>query len=299
VIGGGFLAYGLFISIYRLSSFPKKRAAYVGAAITSAIVFLGSAPLLVPWLGAYGAAVCVINGFMVAAVGLTFLSQRGPTPLEIEWVRIAKCFLLAGVALVIARVLGPAVGGAGDLAIEGSAVVFYVVGLFLTGAISKEDRKAAGRFFRLILPSRWTRSPEMEAGLRELGPENVSVLEKLIVRGWTPSKLVHPPEARPGEVEARIVGLIRRLDGGSEPTEHDARIGEYLFDEMTIAEHDELGRSLWEEDVDPEDLHSLEGVVHKLHSLPKRSWADAGANGGPAHEEPRRGPRRLLAGLRR
>src|SRR3954462_4733003 len=34
LIGGGFLSYGLFISIYRLSSFPKKRAAYVGAAIT-------------------------------------------------------------------------------------------------------------------------------------------------------------------------------------------------------------------------------------------------------------------------
>jgi O-antigen/teichoic acid export membrane protein len=299
LIGGGFLSYGLFISVYRLSAFPKKRAAYVGAAITSAVVFLASAPLFVPWWGAYGAALCVINGFLVSALGLTVLSQRGPTPLEIEWVRIAKCFLLAGLALVIARVLGPAVGGTGDLLIEAGAVVLYIVGLFVIGVITKEDREAGRRFVRLILPSRWVRAPEIEDGLRRLGPENVTALEKVIVEGWSPSMLVHPLDARPGETEAHVVGLLRRLDDDSEPTEHDARIGEYLFEEMTIAEHDELGRSLWEEDVEPEDLHSLEAVIRKLNGLPKRSWAEAGANGGPAQEDSRRGRGRRLAGLRR
>lgn len=301
VIGGGFLSYGLFVSIYRLSAFPKKRGAYVGAAILSAIVFLGSAPLLVPWLGAYGAAVCVINGFVVAAAGLTVLSQRGPTPLEIEWRRIGGCFALATVCLVIARVGGPMVGGTGDLLIEAGAVVLYIVGLFVTGVINKQDREAARRLFRLILPSRWTRAPEFEAELKQLGPENVTALEKLVVQHWTPSMLGGPLDARPGEVEAQMVALLRRLDvdGDNEPTEHDARIGEYLFDNMTIAEHDELGRSLWEEDVDPEELHALEGVIRKLRGLPKRSWAEAGANGGPVREESRRGPGRLLAALRR
>jgi O-antigen/teichoic acid export membrane protein len=300
LLGGGFLAYGLFISVYRLSSFPRKRAAYVGAAITSAIVFLGSAPIFVPWLGAYGAALCVINGFVVAAAGLTYLSQRGPTPLEIEWRRIAGCFALASVAVAIARVLGPAVGGTGDLLIEAAAVVLYIVGLFVTGVITSEDREAARRLFRMILPSRWVRSPEIEDGLRQLGPENVTALEKIIVRGWTPSMLVHPLDARPGETEARMVALLRRLEEDSEPTEHDARIGEYLFEDMTIAEHDELGRTLWEEDeVDPADLHSLESLIRKLHGLPKRAWAQAGANGGPAREESRRGAGRLLAAFRR
>jgi O-antigen/teichoic acid export membrane protein len=299
VIGGGFLAYGLFICVYRLSAFPKKRGLYVAAAIASAVVFVGSAPIFVPWLGAYGAAVCVINGFVVAALGLTYFSQRGPTPLEIEWVRIAKCFALSGLALVVARVLGPAVGGTGDLAVESGAVLLYIAGLFVFGVIGKEDREAARRFFRLILPSRWVRSPEIEDGLRRLGPENVTALQMVIVKGWTPTMLVHPVDAGPGESEAHLVSLLRSLDDDSEPTEHDARIGEYLFDQMTIAEHDELGRSLWEEDVEPEDLHSLEGVLRKLRGLSKRSWAQAGANGGPAQEESRRGRGRLLAGLRR
>ena len=80
VIGGGFLAYGLFISVYRLSAFPKKRAAYVGAAITSAIVSWDPRRSSFRGWGADGAAVCVINGFGVSALGLTDLSQRGPTP---------------------------------------------------------------------------------------------------------------------------------------------------------------------------------------------------------------------------
>jgi O-antigen/teichoic acid export membrane protein len=290
LLGGGFLSYGLFICVYRLSAFPRKRMWYVVAAIASAAVFLASAPLFVPWLGAYGAAVCVINGFVVAAGLLTFYSQRGPTPLEIEWRRIASCFALAGGSLVVARVLGPAVGGNADLGIEAAGVVLYVVGLFATGVISKEDREAGRRFFRLILPSRWTRSPELEDGLRALGPENVTSLERLIVQRWTPSMLAGPIDARPGEIEARMVALLRRLDtdGDDESTEHDARIGEYLFDDMTIAEHDELGRSLWEEDVDPAEIHALEAIVRKLRGLKKKAWIEAGANGGPAREEPRR-----------
>jgi hypothetical protein len=174
-----------------------------------------------------------------------------------------------------------------------------VIGLFVAGVITKQDREGGRHLFRLILPSRWVRSPEIEDGLRKLGPENVTALQKVIVKGWTPSMLVHPLDSRPGESETQLVGLLRKLEGDSEPTEHDARIGEYLFDEMTIAEHDELGRSLWEEDVEPEDIHLLEGVVRKLRGLPKRSWAEAGANGGPVHDESRRGPGRLLAGLRR
>jgi O-antigen/teichoic acid export membrane protein len=301
LIGGGFLSYGLFICVYRLSAFPRKRFWYVAAAIASAAIFLGSAPIFVPWLGAYGAAVCVINGFVAAAMLLTYFSQRGPTPLEIEWRRIASCFALAGVSLVVARVLGPAVGGNADLGIEAAGVVLYVVALFATGVINKEDREAGRRFFRLILPSRWTRSPEIEDGLRALGPENVTSLERLIVQRWTPSRLAAPIDARPGEIEARMVALLRKLDvdGEDEPTEHDARIGEYLFDEMTIAEHDELGRSLWEEDVDPSDIHALEALVRKLRGLPKRAWADAGANGGPAREESRRFRIRRPAAFRR
>jgi O-antigen/teichoic acid export membrane protein len=301
LLGGGFLAYGLFISVYRLSAFPKKRMAYIGAAVTSAVVFLASAPIFVPWLDAYGAALCVINGFVVAAIGLTILSQRGPTPLEIEWGRIAGCFALAGGCLAIARVLGPAVGGNGQSAIEATAVVLYVIGLFVTGVINKDDREAGRRFFRMLVPSRWSRSKELEDGVRQLPPGYVAALEKVVVQGWSPKRLANQIGMDESRTAARIVGLLRRLDEDSEPTEHDAQIGEYLFEDMTIAEHDEMGRTLWEEeDVDPADLHSLEAVIHQLQGLPKKVWAEAGVNGdGAASLESRGGRARLRAAFRR
>jgi O-antigen/teichoic acid export membrane protein len=287
LLGGAFLAYGLLISIYRLSAFPRKQMAYVGAAIASALGFLASAPLFVPWLGAYGAALSVITGFTIGVSGLTYLSQRGPTPLEIEWGRIAAAGALAGVCLTIARVAGPAVGGDWQPVIEISAVALYIVGLLLTGVISRQDREAARRLVRQVVPTRWARTPELEEGVRQLPPGYVSALEKVVVDGWSPDRLARHLGMDSEKTSARLVGLLRRLDGESEPTEHDARIGEYLFDEMTIAEHDEMGRSLWEEHVEPADIHSLEGLVRKLRGLPKKIWAEAGVNGGP-DDRPRR-----------
>jgi O-antigen/teichoic acid export membrane protein len=287
LLGGAFLAYGLFISIYRLSSFPRKQMAYIGAAITSALVFLASAPLFVPWFGAYGAALSVINGFAVGAAGLIYLSQRGPTPLEIEWGRIAGAMALAGVCLTIARVGGPAAGGDWQPVIEAAAVVLYIAALLLTGVITQQDREAARRLVRQVVPSRWARSPEIEEGIRQLPPGYVSALEKVIVQGWSPSRLAAHIGLDTQKTSARLVGLLRRLEGESDPTEHDARIGEYLFDEMTIAEHDEMGRSLWEEDVEPADIHSLEGLVRKLQGLPNKVWVEAGVNGAAASESRR------------
>ena len=299
LLGGAFLTYGLLISIYRLSAFPRKQYAYIGAAITSAIVFLASAPLFVPWLGAYGAALSVITGFTVGAAGLAYLSQRGPTPLEIEWGRIAGALALAGVCLTIARVGGPAAGGDWQPVIEISAVLLYIAGLLLTGVINQQDREAARRLVRMVLPSRWVRSPELEERVRELPPGSVSALQRVVVEGWSPSKLADRLNLDQDKTSARLVGVLRRLDEDSEPTEHDARIGEYLFEEMTIAEHDEMGRSLWEEDVEPADIHSLEGVVRKLTALPKKFWAEAGVNGDQTGAESRRWRLRRPALFRR
>jgi hypothetical protein len=191
------------------------------------------------------------------------------------------------VCLTIARVGGPAAGGDWQPVIEAAAVVLYIAALLLTGVITQQDREAARRLVRQVVPSRWARSPEIEEGIRQLPPGYVSALEKVIVQGWSPSRLAAHIGLDTQKTSARLVGLLRRLEGESDPTEHDARIGEYLFDEMTIAEHDEMGRSLWEEDVEPADIHSLEGLVRKLQGLPNKVWVEAGVNGAAASESRR------------
>jgi hypothetical protein len=148
------------------------------------------------------------------------------------------------------------------------------------------------------MPSRWVRSPELEERVRQLPPGSVAALQRVVVEGWPPSKLADRLHLDQERTSARLVGLLRGLDEDSEPTEHDARIGEYLFEDMTIAEHDEMGRTLWEEDVEPADIHSLEGVVRKLATMPKKVWAEAGVNNQDG-AEPRRGRLRRPALFRR
>ena len=180
-LADGLLAYGLFISVYRLSAFPRKRLAYMGAAISAAAGFLATAPLWVPLFWGLGAALSVISGFAVAVSILTYLSQHGPEPLKIEWARIAQGLLLGGACVAIARVFGPMAGPWRPL-VECGAIVLYIAGLFVTGIFSKEDRQAIRRVARQVLPQRWSRRPEIEERVRALPSDEVAVL-RLIVSG--------------------------------------------------------------------------------------------------------------------
>jgi O-antigen/teichoic acid export membrane protein len=309
LLGVAFLSYGMFISVYRLSAFPKKRAAYIGTAILSAVGFLASAPLLVPLFGAYGAALAVIFGFVVGGTGLTYLSQRGPNPLEIEYGRIAAGLALAGVCIAIARVLGP-LSGSWDPAVEWLAVALYTVGLFVTGIVGDEDRQAVGRVLHQVLPQSLWRAPDVEQRLRALPAEQASALEAIVLRGAPIDRLAEAG-SRNGSAETRLISLLDGIAGepparlkppeegedASEgedapegeaapegpPPDQDQRIAAYLVSEMPVAEHDEMGRTLWGEGVDPEYLHALEEAVTGLRRLPKRVWAEVRRDGGAEH----------------
>jgi O-antigen/teichoic acid export membrane protein len=317
LLGTAFLAYGLFISVYRLSTFPRKRLAYIGAAISAAVGFLATAPLWVPLFGAYGAALSVISGFAVAVSIMTYLSQRGPEPLEIEWARIAGGLLLGGACVAVARVFGPMAGPWQPL-VETGAVVLYVVGLFVTGIFSKEDRQAIRRVAGQLMPKR---SPaEIEERVRALPPEDAAALRLILRRAGSMESvaLVATTETIGGET--RLISVLDRIagvslepaasnengdsdteapaesgvsdDGGAAEAEagseaaplpgRDRQIIIYLFARMPGAERDEMGRTLWASGVDPEYLHSIEHAVEGLRRLPKRVWAEARTSSGRA-----------------
>ena len=60
------------------------------------------------------------------------------------------------------------------------------------------------------------------------------------------------------------MGLLRRLTREHEPTEHDARIGLYIFSGASVAERDAMFRELVREEVDAGDVHLLEAAVEEL-----------------------------------
>jgi O-antigen/teichoic acid export membrane protein len=298
LLGTAFLSYGLFISVYRLSNFPRKRIAYMGAAISAALGFLATAPLWVPLFGAYGAALSVISGFAVAVSILTYLSQRGPEPLEIEWARIAKGLLLAGACVAIARVFGP-MAGPWRPVLECGAVTLYVVGLFVAGIFSREDRESIRRVARQVMPGRL---PEIEERLHALPPEDAAALRAIVASAGSMDSvaLVSTTETIGGE--AHLISVLDRVadvslqspaSAGQDASEaddadQDRRIVIYLFAKMPGAERDEMGRTLWAGGVDPEYLHSIEHTVAGLRRLPNRVWPDGRSFSGPHSTRGRR-----------
>ena len=164
LMGGAFLSYGLLISVYRLSNFPRKRAFYIGAALTSAVVFLLAAMVLVPWLEAYGAGAAVIVGFAVGAGVMIYFSQHGEYPLEIEWRRLGAGLLIAGFCLLISRGIGPRVGS-WQPAVELAAFLIYPLALTVFGVISRRPaRHRPGAGGRPTLAPARRRGPDPGGG---------------------------------------------------------------------------------------------------------------------------------------
>ncbi len=294
LMGGAFLSYGLLISVYRLSNFPRKRAFYIGAAFTSAVVFLLAAMVLVPWLEAYGAGAAVIVGFAVGAGVMIYFSQHGEYPLEIEWRRLGAGLLIAGFCLLLSRGVGPRVGS-WQPAVELAAFLIYPLALTVFGVISRDDRHAIGRVLGGIVP--WRRhAAEVQTQVEALPARDLAALQMTVVGRWPPEKVAAELGADPEQTQLHLVSLLRRVGDAGAATEHDGQIARYMFTAMPVAEHDELGRSLWAEKVDPEDLHTLERVLEDLRRLPKRTWTDAGADEiaiMPIDGESRRGLGRL------
>jgi O-antigen/teichoic acid export membrane protein len=281
LMGAAFLSYGLLVAVYRLCDLPKKYVFYVGAAITSAVVFLASALLFVPWLGAYGAGLSVITGFLTGAAIMTYASQHGPHPLQIEWGRVAAGFAMGGGCIAMARALGP-LAGSWRPVVELVALAIYPIALLRLGIISDEDRGAVARVIRQLLPKR-SRSPEIEDRVRSLGPDAALALEMVAVQRSSAARVADRLGIQVDETEVRLVELLRNV-GATPPTEQDQRIAEYLFSELPVAERDAVARELWTEGVDPADLHRLEHTLDELRRVSKRTWQEATSPERPTTE---------------
>ena len=277
LMGAAFLSYGLLVAVYRLASFPRKLVKYIGAAMASAIVFLGSAFLLVPWLESYGAALSVIIGFLAGTAGMTYYSQTGPTPLKIEWRKLLAALAVGGACLAVARVLGPLAGEWRPL-VELVALALFPIALLRLDIVTAEDRDAIARVVRQVLPQR-RRGGELESQVEALPPDEAYLLLAVVARGRPAEQVAEELGAEPAATQVRLVRLLRRLGNGGQNGDqveaHDAEIGELLFTPMPVAERDGIARELWSEKVDPADIHALERMVEQLQRLPKRAWPEA------------------------
>jgi O-antigen/teichoic acid export membrane protein len=273
LVAAGFLAHGLLIAIYRVSKFRRKLLIYVSCAMLSAAVFLVAALLLIPPLGAYGAALAVIIGFLVGAAVIGGFSQLGPEPLTIEWGRIMLGLGLAGGCLAAAKGLGEL---AGDWrpAVELAALCSYPVLLALTGVLPREEMNEIWKVIRTAL-ARKSRGGGVRSAVEAHDPQELAVLHQGVALRWKLNRTISIESLDPG-AHAELVRILRRLGGTELSTEQDQQIGEYLFAELPVAERDALARALWAQEVEPAEVHRLEQILLELRRLPVEAWEQGG-----------------------
>jgi O-antigen/teichoic acid export membrane protein len=279
LIGLGIAVSGLFVVIYRVAKFRRKRPAYIALRVVAAVVFLVSALVLMPALGGNGAALSVIVGSTAGLVGMVALSQRGSSPLPLEYGRLAAGAGLALACLVVAK--GAKIAGGAVWPVEVAALLAFPVLLVALRVIPREHVAALREMARALKPER-TSTRQLRSRLAALDDRSYSVLRGLI---YERRDLGSSGEA----LRSQFVAALREVGELGEPADTDARVAPYLLFRGPVAEHDELGRRLWSEGVDPLELDALALTFERLTGLGRAAWEREATS--PASWQPEQAPR--------
>src|SRR4051812_28351131 len=277
VIALGFLAYGSFVLVYRISRFRMRRTAYVSLSLTAAAVLNVSALLLIPRIGAYGAAVATILGPAVAIVGMLTLSQRGSHPIPFDWRRIgvavASATLCVGL-IVLATHLGPIP----RVTIELGALLLFAGLMFITNTLPREHLGAIRAVAGGLIPRRRD-ADHIRSAIAELPEEERASLESLVRRGRPPGVAAALNGRTEDDVRADAVAALRRI-GGLEDEERrpaDPTLAAYLLEPAAVAEHDAQARWLWSNGVSPGEIDMLEATLEDVRAGGATVWGDPAA----------------------
>jgi O-antigen/teichoic acid export membrane protein len=260
----------LFFQVtYRTAQFETKRRAFSRLAIVSMMVFLAVSVAVIPFMGAYGAALACAVSPLPGAAGMLWRSRRQGEDCQFDVPRIARIFVLAGAALGVA-LLSRAYPSYGiELELLGTASFPFL--LFACGVIPRSHLTSVIRFARSELLGRATKG-ELRARLAYLKTEDRAIVSRLLADRADPPAVANELGLTEPAVLTRFVGVLRLLAATGEPTSTDPALGAYLIWKGTPATGDDLCRQLWMKGIDPLEIHILGSLVRRLRSEPRRTW---------------------------
>lgn len=272
LISAAFVGYGCFLVLYRVSSFPRRRLAYILFAVMAAGVFNVAALILIPIMGTYGAAVALIIGNFSAAAGLLICSQRGPRPVPFEYRRIAAIFALAAACYLVASFGGRLAGDWRPL-VDVVVIGAFPVLLVVTRTIPQAHLRPLRTVLAGLLPERRKRD-HLAAGLLRINAEERAALEILLHHRLAADDVADIAGMELERVRAAAVRALRIVSGGDATTTSlDGEIGGFLLSRASVADRDATARRLWSEGADPAELDQLESAAQALIKAPRRIWA--------------------------
>lgn len=250
LIALAFVMYGLYLMLLRTARPERMLIWYGTTAVLSAIVFVGSAFVLIPALGIDGAPLSLVVGMSAGCAVVLWLNTRKEDPTPIEYRRI-----LAGVATA-AAVSAIALAGSGEGRIVAAlctliGLVLYVPGLVLTRAIPPGDLRVL-----LTMVSR--------RGMREpvhISPDQLPLAERQALAQFWAGTL----EGTDNTLDyVRLTRALRRMARIGQPTALDGPIGAYLASREPESARDYQMEDLISQGVDAYELYRLDRLAKML-----------------------------------
>jgi O-antigen/teichoic acid export membrane protein len=262
------LARGLFMTTYAFSNFPRKRGWFIGLAASAMVVFVGLSVALVPPLGSYGIGLAATGGFLLPALAMLTLSQRGPQPMPLDLHRLLLAPAVAAGLLLGELALDPGVGPAG-LAIKAGVILAFFGLLLITGVIPRSALRLLARPLGVLRHGQLSRR-ELTRRVRALPPRDSLLVADLLRRGTAPGTA--PPTEQEILRLERFTVVTRGVADIHAPVALDWQAARWALFSGPAGERGVLGDELIAGGADPLALDLLDQTVSQLRRIPRRYW---------------------------
>lgn len=270
ITGLGYLAYGIFLVIARSSAFPRRYFVYGIAALVSGAGLILTSFILGPSIGGYGVAIGDIVGGLAGIAVIVFVAAIWGDLPAVNAFRVAGLLLIGGACWALG---GPLADQAGsfDAALKIASVILFPLGLLATGVIPVSQRGALLAILRNSV-RRGMRPDELIARADKLPRTERQILLALTRDHDRVANLSAKTGLPERSVRLTLVTALRRLSAAGPPGAEDYEISEFLLHTDSITERDAIARALWDEGVEPVDLHEIDFTFRALYEAPASAW---------------------------
>jgi O-antigen/teichoic acid export membrane protein len=287
LIGVGFVCYGLFIVLVRLSKIEKTMMWFAFGAILATVVEVGLAIVTIPWLGAYGAPVATTAGLLAACLMWIVVVTRvmkGSFSFE------KRPLLGLGVAVSVAtvvQVLGLSIWPAGRPFVLALVLVSYVTTVLALRVVPRRHFGLLRLLARATVRQRVAKQ-DPTGGLERLDLARRSLLATL-ERDRVPIAVLADRTRRDErEISHEYIATLREIIAASPgpdwSAELEGSVADYLLSDRPESQRDVMAHELLEEGLEGLELVELNEAAQRLRALPGETWSAWTTNGHPVQD---------------
>ena len=268
-----FVMPSLYRTVNQNINVPHKRATFILGCVAAAAIFIATTIVLAPEIDAYAAPVGMLAGFGLPSAFMFARGQLGGKPIRFPYREVLTALVLAA-AIVAGVGLLPELNPFVRLALAAALLVLWL-GLLVVFRVVPEYHWQPLVHMARSLGRGTPATFKARRGLRALGPAERDELRLAVIVGLPAERLA--PEGERGGEGLRLVRALRRVGerggvGVGEPSELDAEIALFLFEDASTAVRNASMRRVLGAGAESNDLRALEDLASHLARVPDDAW---------------------------